>query len=97
MNNNFRIRHHVDSARKTYYYNNKKCWITDIRKLFPLRPQASAFDHVPSLLTLVVGSSLRNGLPVTRHLFPQGPLRLISCSLKFLFSYYSGAVLINSL
>jgi len=46
-----------------------------IHKLFypDLRPQVSAFDHVSLFAEdpLVVGSSLRNGLPLTLHLFPR--------------------------
>ena len=35
--------------------------------------------------------------PFDAALVPQGPLRLISCSPKLLFSYYTGAVVSNSL
>src|SRR6218665_4000633 len=63
-----------------------------------LRPQISAFDHVPSLRTPLSGRLFTpEWAAFDTALVTQGPLRLISHSPKLHFSYYTGAVLGNSL
>src|SRR6218665_2484283 len=98
---NYSYASQIESVRKTYYYNNKKVLVYGHSQtlLSPsIRPQVSAFDHVPSLRTTLSGRLLTpEWAPFDTALVPQGSLRLISCSPKLLFSYYSGAVLSNSL
>src|SRR6218665_1813823 len=103
MNSNLLIivRHHIyrASAKQTTIIIIKSPGLRSYANSFtPLYPQISAFDHVPSLQTPLSGRLLTpEWAPFDTALVPQAPLRLISCSLKLLFSYYSGAVLSNSL
>src|SRR6218665_3034729 len=96
MNNNlqFIVRHHKQRASEKHYYNNKKSAASSFN---PLR-QLATFDHVRSLRTTIQWLAPHSGMGSLSHCTcSQGPLRLISCSPKILFSYYYGEVLRSSL